>query len=290
MTKNEMIQKLLSIALKEVGYLEKKSGKDLYEKTANAGSANYTKYGYEMHKLYPTTMDYPAAWCDCFVDWCFVQAFGEENAKKLLHGFDDYTVSSSNLFKRSNEWRKTPEIGDQIFFTNSSGGICHTGLVYNVSNGYVYTVEGNTSSASYVVANGGAVAKKCYALNYHRIAGYGRPNYMLIAKEDELSMAQYNELKSLINEQNKIILELISNVNTLKADNSRLLEVVEDTFIYNWVDDNMPDWAKPAVIAAMNCGAIKGDSNGELRLSYKDLRNIVREYRVGIYDKPVVHK
>jgi peptidoglycan hydrolase-like protein with peptidoglycan-binding domain len=41
----------------------------------------------------------------------------------------------------------------------------------------VYTVEGNTSSAAGVVANGGAVAKKQYSLSYGRIAGYGRPKY-----------------------------------------------------------------------------------------------------------------
>ena len=38
--------KVLEIALAEVGYLEKKSAKDLDSKTANAGYNNYTKYGY----------------------------------------------------------------------------------------------------------------------------------------------------------------------------------------------------------------------------------------------------
>lgn len=179
------IEKLLAIVNNEVGYLEKKNNKSLYDKTANAGNANYTKYGYEMHKLYPTTMDFPAAWCDCFIDWCFVQAFGVENAIKLLHQFDDYTVNSAGYYKNNGEWYKSPKVGDQIFFTNSSGGICHTGLVYAVDNTYVYTIEGNTSSASGVVANGGCVAKKSYKLTYNRIAGYGRPNYDLVEKPFE---------------------------------------------------------------------------------------------------------
>lgn len=174
------IEKLLKIAENEVGYLEKKSGSNLYSKISNAGSANYTKYGYEMHKLYPTTMDYPAAWCDCFVDWCFVQAFGFDVAAKLLHRFDDYTVNSAGYYKNNGEWYKSPKVGDQIFFTNSKGGICHTGLVYKVDNSKVYTIEGNTSSASGVVANGGCVAKKSYSLSYSRIAGYGRPNYSIV--------------------------------------------------------------------------------------------------------------
>ena len=46
-----------------------------------------------------------------------------------------------------------------------------------MDNTYVYTVEGNTSSTSGVVANGGAVSKKKYKLNYDRLAGYGRPCY-----------------------------------------------------------------------------------------------------------------
>lgn len=180
------IDRLLSVAYNEVGYLEKKNGKSLYDKTANAGSANYTKYGYEMHKLYPTTMDYPAAWCDCFVDWCFVQAFGKEKAMKILHKFDDYTVNSAIYYKNNGEWYKTPKIGDQIFFTDGKGGICHTGIVYAVDMYYVYTIEGNTSSSAGVVANGGCVAKKKYSLTYNRIAGYGRPNYDLVEERKML--------------------------------------------------------------------------------------------------------
>ena len=36
-------QKVISIALAEVGYLEKASNADLDDKTANAGNKNYTK-------------------------------------------------------------------------------------------------------------------------------------------------------------------------------------------------------------------------------------------------------
>ena len=275
MTKNDAIQKVLDIALAEVGYLEKTNGNNLYSKTANAGHNNYTKYGYEMHSLYPDTMDYPAPWCDCFFDWCFVKAFGFDMAMRLLHRLDDYTVNSATYYKQNGEWYKSPQIGDQIFFNNSKGGICHTGIVCDISKGYVYTIEGNTSSTEGVEANGGAVAKKRYALTYGRIAGYGRPNYSLISSEEDLSMSQYNELKGLI--------------ENLKRENEELKAVIESTFIYNWVDDNMPDWAKPAVTAAIKCGAIKGDEEGKLNLSYKDLRTIVREYRVGLYDSTAVH-
>lgn len=172
------VDKVLNIAEAEVGYLEKKTNADLDSKTKNAGYNNYTKYGRDMHKLYPSVMDFPAAWCDCFLDWCFYKAYGTANAKKLLCGdFNDYTVISAQLYKNKKAWYKSPKVGDQIFFNNSKGGICHTGLVYKVDTLYVYTIEGNTSSTAGVVANGGCVAKKKYAKTYSRIAGYGRPQY-----------------------------------------------------------------------------------------------------------------
>ena len=181
------VDKVINIALAEVGYLEKQSDSHLYDKTANAGHKNYTKYGKEMHELYPSVMDYPASWCDSFIDFCFYKAYGICNAKGLLGGdFNDYTVASAQLYKNKKAWyTSNPKIGDQIFFKNSTR-ICHTGLVYYVDDKYVYTVEGNTSGASGVIANGGGVCKKKYALNYSKIAGYGRPKYDVIETKSTL--------------------------------------------------------------------------------------------------------
>lgn len=170
---------LINRALSEVGYLEKKSNSQLDDKTANAGSANYTKYGRDMHNLYPSVMDFPASWCDAFVDWLFYQEFGVANAKGLIGGnFDDYTPNSAQLYKNKGAWyTSNPKVGDQIFFKNSSR-ICHTGLVIEVTATHVITVEGNTSDQeNTVIANGGCTAKKRYLLTNSRIAGYGRPAY-----------------------------------------------------------------------------------------------------------------
>lgn len=177
------VDKVLAVAEAEVGYLEKsaKAYKAdpavLDQKTAGAGSDNYTKYGRDMHAVYPAVMDFPAAWCDAFADWCFYKAYGVTTAKSLLAGnFDDYTVASAQMYKNKGAYHKTPRVGDQIFFNNGSG-ICHTGIVYKVSGSTVYTIEGNTSGGSTLVANGGGVAKKSYPLSYARIDGYGRPKY-----------------------------------------------------------------------------------------------------------------
>ena len=175
--------KVLAIAAAEVGYLEKskkayEADPDvLYDKTKGAGSDNYTKYGREMHEVYPQTMDFPAAWCDCFVDWCFYKAYGVTTAQNMECGnFDDYTVNSAQMYKNKGAWYTTPEIGDQIFFKNSTR-ICHTGLVEEVKDGRVYPIEGNTSDKSGLIPNGGCVARKSYDLNDPCIAGYGRPLY-----------------------------------------------------------------------------------------------------------------
>lgn len=162
------VEKVIAVAKNEVGYLEKKSNSQLDDKTANSGNGNYTKYNRDMHQLYPSVMDFPAEWCDCFVDWCFMKAYGVQQAKNLIGGnFNDYTPSSANLYKVNDAWFTSPKVGDQIFFKNETR-ICHTGLVYKVGTKYVYTIEGNVS---------GAVRMCQYELTDSRIAGYGRPRY-----------------------------------------------------------------------------------------------------------------
>ena len=40
------VDRVINIALNEVGYIEKKSNANLDDKTLNAGSKNYTKYNF----------------------------------------------------------------------------------------------------------------------------------------------------------------------------------------------------------------------------------------------------
>lgn len=181
---------VINIAKAEIGYLEKASNSNLYEKIANAGTNNWTKYGIEMSKIAPNI--YPqggtkAFWCDTFIDWCFVKAYGEKKAKELLGEWSAYTPTSAQFFKDKKHWFTTPKVGDQIFFKNATR-INHTGLVYKVDAARVYTIEGNTSNSNEVVANGGCVAEKSYLLSNSRIAGYGRPDY----DDNSSSITNYN--------------------------------------------------------------------------------------------------
>ena len=219
------MQRVIDIALSEVGYLEKATPKELYSKTANPGRNNYTKYAAEMSPYSPGIYANGYAWCDTFVDWCFVKAYGDM-AKSLIYGWSAYTPTSASYYKQHGRWHTAPKIGDQIFFKDSDGTICHTGIVYDLDDFYVYTVEGNTSYQTGVVANGGAVAKKMYKRDYSSIAGYGRPDYSKVAPKEEPK-----EVQSM----------------------------------YNTVD-TCPNWAKPYVAEAVSRGYIKGDDKSNLNL------------------------
>ena len=190
-------KEVIAIAEAEVGYLEKKSNADLDDKTANAGDKNYTKYARELDALnFYNGRKNGYAWCDVFVDWCFVKAYGKKAALELTCQPTDRTINygagckwSRKYYDYKGQLHNTPQPGDQIFFwpKDKIGGpeVAHTGLVYAVDDAYVYTIEGNTSGANGVVANGGGVCKKKYRLNYNRIAGYGRPNYGMTVTEPE---------------------------------------------------------------------------------------------------------
>lgn len=265
------IEKVISIAEGEVGYLEKKNGNDLYSKTGNSGFNNYTKYGFEMHQLYPATMDYPAPWCDAFFDWLLVKAFGKDKAWELLHGFDDYTVESADKYRKHGEWFSVPKAGDQIFFRNNSG-ICHTGLVIKVTDTTVYTIEGNTSSAEGVVDNGGCVSRKSYARTNTRIAGYGRPNYAIV-EVDGLMSKEYDELDNKIKKLDDKVEELTESVKQ-----------VTEKMVYDYIDENMPGWARPTIQKMKDRGLLLGDEEGRLGLTDELLRIFVVNDRAGVYD------
>lgn len=174
--------RLIKLAEAEVGYLEKKSNANLDSKTGNAGYNNWTKYARDLNKAgYYNGNKNGYAWCDMFVDWLFLQLC-DGDAKKAEHIIcqtGDYGAGctySMRYYKNAGRFYKTPKVGDQIFF-GSSASASHTGIVYKVDSSKVYTIEGNTSGASGVVANGGGVFKKSYSLKYTKIAGYGRPRY-----------------------------------------------------------------------------------------------------------------
>ena len=143
------------------------------------------------------------AWCDVFVDWCFITTFGVDLGMKLLcqayGGAGAGCTYSAQYYRNKGQfYTSNPQPGDQIFFKDSDG-MGHTGIVEKVANGYVYTIEGNTSSDAGVVANGGSVNSKRYSLSYNKIGGYGRPNWSLVPnttteEDDDMDVTRFKEL------------------------------------------------------------------------------------------------
>lgn len=168
---NSQQAKLIEIALEDVGYLEKATNDQLYDKTANAGFNNWTKYG-EWYGLNGY------AWCAMAVSyWAHMAGISPD----ILLKFSS-VGEGVRWFKQHGIWhdRKgyNPQLGDIIIFAWDGVTPAHVGIVRAVDDARVYTVEGNTSGGSTLIDNGGSVAAKHYALTYSNILGYGHPAYL----------------------------------------------------------------------------------------------------------------
>ncbi len=91
-------------------------------------------------------------------------------------------------------------------------------------------------------------------------------------KDDVQQETSYEGLKQEIK-------DLTETVKILATE----LQELKHPMIYNYIDDNMPEWARASVQKAMDKGIIKGEGNG-LNLTYSDLRSVVREDRAGLFD------
>ena len=76
--------------------------------------------------------------------------------------------------------------------------------------------------------------------------------------KEELTMNQYEELKAKIDK-------------------------LENPMIYNYIDENMPDWARPTIQKLVDKGILKGEENG-LNLTEDLLRMLVINDRAGLYE------
>lgn len=187
MTIQDAKKRLIETAEAEDGYLEKATNAELDSKTDNAGRNNYTKYARDLAKW--GTYQSPKQglpWCDMFVDWCFITAFGFDLGMKLTcqpkGGYGAGCTESYNYYKAAGQTVSIADVQecDQIFF-GKPGNMTHTGVVYKVDSAKIYTIEGNTGSGSNtVIANGGGVFKKWYFRNSSAIGGVGRPKWELV--------------------------------------------------------------------------------------------------------------
>ena len=149
------------------GYLEKKSNAYLDDFKKNAGYNNYTKFARDVNSWgQPGCQGQP--WCAEYQFWKLVKILGITKALQIMGGGFYNCVSITNWAKKNGTWHSTPKVGALVIFRKGS----HVGDVQSFNSSRINTNEGNTSSEDGVVANGGAVRNKSYAINDPAIDGY----------------------------------------------------------------------------------------------------------------------
>lgn len=169
MTKDEAIKKIIALAEAQVGYEATPVKRNKYaEALDKADFFNGKKNGYD--------------WCCCFVAWLFFDTWGKAKAQEMLflpeHSLGAACPYVAGYYIKNKSWYQTPEVGDQVLF-GTRGDEDHTGIVWKVTNNYVYTIEGNAGGGN------GKVMKRQYARTNSWISGYGRPYWDAVASEPE---------------------------------------------------------------------------------------------------------
>lgn len=125
--------------------------------------------------------------------------------------------------------------------------------------------------------------RACATAMYKGICDYLGINYNL-ESEDNLMSREYEELNGKIaaisdenNRQNEIINEIGKDIQYLSVVVNRTIG------IYDHIDDNMPDWAKPTIQKLTDKGYLKGGSDGKLGLTEDVMRILVINDRAGVY-------
>lgn len=177
------LEKIIEVAKNELGYLEKKSNSQLDSKTDNSGSSNYTKFWRDINTWCGKNYQ-GQPWCAGFVTWCFTKALGKDRTKELLKHYPYvYCPTLGNLFTKY----ANPKVGDIVIFWRN-GVFAHTGIVIAVDGDKFTTIEGNTSGASTIVANGGGVCQKTYYNSKLPGTKFCRPNYSSTAVTSDTNM------------------------------------------------------------------------------------------------------
>lgn len=170
MTKNEAIQKVISVAVRNIGYHEVGNNRTKF----TDGNWDNQFYGWELSGQ---------PWCDVFADYCYCEPFGITKGKQLTYqtrGGSALCSASAQYYKDNGAFFSYPQPGDQAFFYNS-GGINHTGIVETVNgSGQNWTsctcIEGNTSDQ---------VARRTYQRGNSAVAGFGRPKWSVVTNNNQ---------------------------------------------------------------------------------------------------------
>ena len=238
-TEKSEVEKIIEVAKGELGYLEKRSNSQLDSKTGNAGYNNYTKYWRDIDNWCGKNYQ-GQPYCAGFVTWCFTKALGKDRAKELLRHYPYvYCPTMKGLFKLY----ANPQVGDIVIFYRN-GVFAHTGFVIAVDGDKFTTIEGNTSGASTIVANGGGVCQKTYYNSKLPGTKFCRPNYSstaitsdsnLIVVADDMHTTKWKGYVN-IGKNAKLAVRLQPNVSAKECSFSGLKQGTEVGVCYEQGD------------------------------------------------------
>lgn len=240
----------------DLGYHEKASNAQLQDPTANSGSNNWNKFAAFIDGLRDQGLNFyngrknigpQGEWCDSSYDtemiW-FIMDLGLDAieaaklAMKMLYQPSDSCGAgckySAGYYRAAGAWidrSGTPKMGDQ-FFIGPIYDESHTGAVAKVDATYIYTVEGNY---------GNQVAERKIRRDDTSIAGYGRPNFALVAKYFE--------------EPAKPSPVYVTSAEAT-AIAKKQVEAVDGKWAQTYKD--LPEWAKPEIMELIQLGVLRG--------------------------------
>lgn len=223
---------IVAIATAEIGYKEKASNASLDDKAANAGSANWTRYARDLAAAgYYNGNKNGFAWCDVFTDWCFFKAYGAVEGQRIQCQIGDLGAGctySMQYYKNQGRLDMNPKVGDQIFFRFSgSSGAEHTGIVVDVTDTQVITVEGNSDNQ---------VKKNTYSRSYGCIIGYGHPKY---DETDSAKPATTTTNPSTANPQNKITTVSVTLTQLSKGSTGAEVKTIQRIMRVYGIDNSL---------------------------------------------------
>ena len=162
---------IINLCYEELGYIGKKSNKDLYDKTANI-TGLYTKYAQELYDAgYYNFNKNGYNYCCVFTDWLFYHLTGSKEEAIKIKPYSLYGAGvtwSKKAFADAGRIENVPKLGACIFFLDKSKELAHTGVVVGIDADTITTIEGNISKK---------VVEKTYKITDATIDSYGYPFY-----------------------------------------------------------------------------------------------------------------
>ena len=176
LTKQEAINKIVELAIKEKGYIGHKSVDKLDDPTANKGGL-YTKYARDLDNVnYFYGKKQGEDWCCVFICWLFYKVLGKGKALQVLNqnGKNNYGAGCKYICEYLTKQPQTlgeDLIGSIICYDyEKTGSYDHVGIVVSYDSNYIYVIQGNAQSVE-----GSGVGEFIHSVTHENIKGIYSP-------------------------------------------------------------------------------------------------------------------